>query len=188
MTAAEHYPIPCEGDAAHESAHSQTLTILTNNTCASVTSCPEGSACAVAVEELVDYYERCNVAHDDEDEEFHALEDATPASPCLEHAEHDHDHDDEHEHDHESIPCEGAADHEDIHTEVLTYLADDKCVGLTSCPEGSDCAEAVEALAEYYERCNVGHAGEDAAFVALETADSPCMEHAGHDHDHAGTM
>ena len=104
------------------------------------------------------------------------------------------DHDDEDGHDdhahgdNPTIPCEGAPDHEDMHDQQVAKLADGACLGKTTCPEGSPCAEAIEVLVEYYERCNVGHSDEDPEFVAveIEVPESPCMEHA-HDHDdHAG--
>lgn len=63
------------------------------------------------------------------------------------------------------------------------------CGDLVSCPESHACAEAVETLATFYSNCNIAHADEDAAFQALEDADSPCMAHAGeheeHDEEHA---
>jgi hypothetical protein len=78
----------------------------------------------------------------------------------------------------QTIPCEGAAGHEDAHTTAITALADNDCTSVTVCPDGSECAEAVETLADYYTRCSIVHDAEDALFQQMETADGPCMVHA----------
>jgi len=66
---------------------------------------------------------------------------------------------------------------------ALASLDDNACATLSSpdsCPEGHECAEAVETLAAYYSNCNIAHDDEDDAFQALEEANGPCMAHAEH--------
>jgi hypothetical protein len=66
---------------------------------------------------------------------------------------------------------------------ALASLDDNACANLSSpdsCPEGHECAEAVETLAAYYSNCNIAHDDEDDAFQALEEANGPCMAHAEH--------
>jgi hypothetical protein len=79
-----------------------------------------------------------------------------------------------------TIPCEGAAGHEDAHTNTLNALSANNCTSVTECPEGSPCAEVVEELFDYYTRCSIDHDAEDAVFQQMETDDGACMVHATH--------